>query len=222
MINVRSLAFATFLVTSVLGGCAAQPADAPAQDGLTLTTNTANLVSGSVRRDGVGLMFESAADGDKMHVVLQATDGVEILRMTSEGGKTTTSILDARFVIEVPRAGAPVINGDPKVVDELKARPDFALAQDLSKLLAEAGVDPALTDPMVGPKRAPLTAEVPSDEGGSGGGARAGCGLLQKIGCAAFITTCSGTCAVATAGTGLAVCIAACVASTVAGCERCL
>lgn len=222
MISLRSIALATFVVSGLLGGCAAQPADAPAQDGLTLTTNTPKLVSGTLRRDGVGLIFESAAEGENKHVVIQALDGVEILRVSTAGAKKTTSILDGRFVIEVPREGAPTITGDPKAVDEMKARPDFVLAQDLSKMLADAGVDQNLIDPMVGPKRAPLQPEQPGEEGGGGPVHGGGCSTLKEIGCAAWIAGCSGSCAAATAGTLLAECVVACVATTVAGCSSCL
>jgi hypothetical protein len=221
MFTVRSLSAATLLVTAAVTGCAAQTADEPGKGGLTLTTNTAHLVAGTARRDGVELTFESAVDGANKHVVVQAKDGIEILRVSSDASGTTTSILDSRFVVVVPREGAPSIKGDPKATEELKARPEYALAKDLSGMLAEAGVDPGLVDPMVAPKRAPQRDYEPSEEYGGGGG-RGGCGIWEELGCAAWITTCSGACAVGTAGTGLAVCMGACLATTVAGCEKCL
>jgi hypothetical protein len=221
MLSVRSLSVAALLVTAAITGCAAPTADEPAKDGLTLTTNTAHLVSGTARRGGVELTFESAADGANKHVVVFAEDGTEILRVSSDGTGTTTSILDSRFVVVVPRGGAPTIKGDGKAVEELKNRPEFALVKDLSAMLTEAGVDPALVDPMVTPKRAPQADEFPNEEGGGGLGSR-GCALWMALTCSGFVTGCTGTCALATAGTGLAVCIGACVATTMKACEECL
>lgn len=220
MFSVRSLSVAALLVTAAITGCAARPADEPAQDGLTLTTNTAHLVSGTARRAGVELTFESAVDGAKKNVVIRAKDAMEILRVSSDETGTTTSILDRRFVVVVPREGAPTIEGDATATEELKKRPEFALVNDLSAMLAEAGVDPALMDPMVTPKRASQADEFPNEEGGGLG--KRPCAAWMALTCSGFVTACTGTCALATAGAGLALCIGGCVATTMEACEKCL
>jgi len=224
MITIRSFLPTLALVATVFTGCAAETAPAvESVEGLSLTSNTAELVSGEFRRHDTRIVFESAKVTSGSYVRVAALDGTELLRITSDEVKTTTSIMDRKLVVTVAREGSstpPSVEGDVTAAEALKARPEFALVTELSKALEEAGVSSSLIEPVVGTKRINQD-EVPEQESG-GVPKKSGCSTWEKIGCAAWITTCSAGCAVGTAGTALPLCIAACVATTAAGCLKCL
>lgn len=232
MKTLRSLVPALVLATSVFAGCAAETA-APTettQDGLTLSVNTSDRVVGELRGHGATILFESVKSGEASHVTVTSSDGTELIRLESDVEKTTTSILDRRLVVVAPREGSAVtqsVTGDVQAAEQIKARPDFELVKELSTALAAAGVSDDLSAPLAGEKRInqvdPDRAPLPEGTtGGGGGGGGKKCSTWEKIGCVAWITTCSGACAAATGGVTLAECIAACVATTAAGCLKCL
>jgi len=220
------------LAASCLAGCAAEsvPTDeagTEVAEGLSLDSPSKDRVSGTYRRGSIGLVFESAKVGVASSVTLTALDGTELVRIVSDETSHVSYLMNKKLVVALPREGSDAsvrLEGDASAADDLKARPEFALVPEMQRALADAGVAPDLLDSFVSPMRIKLDGPDPPPPATvpSGGGSGRGCSTLEKIGCAAWIATCSASCSVATAGTALPVCLAACVATTAAGCLKCL
>jgi hypothetical protein len=121
------------------GGQISTQEEVPAGE-LDLLRQTPEEVSGTFRRDGVGVRFAASKRAGQSAMRIEALDGRVLAVQTGEGAGTVLSLLGGRLVFK--GAAAPMdTSGDPRALADLVAMPEAGVLPWLSQELGAQGID---------------------------------------------------------------------------------
>ncbi len=114
-------------------------------DGLTLTENMADRVSGRFERDGAAISFELTRHGTEHHVLVWRESGEPLLESSLVGDYDTMTYFGGRATIKGRVNGEPdERTGDDAVFQELSSSLEAQLIPSLKEALLASDVDEAL------------------------------------------------------------------------------